>query len=73
MIDAWKWIGTIAQVVGVFLLSTKFCEPVGAFGVMLIGSAAWVVAATLAREWSALTLNAAFTLSNIIGIWRWAQ
>lgn len=66
-----KWAGTAAQVVGVFMLSSRLAEPVAAFVVMLVGSALWMLAATIARDWPALVLNTAFTASNALGIARW--
>lgn len=66
-----KWVGTGTQVSGVFLLSGRAAEPPVAFAVMLLGSAAWVVAAVSMREWSVVALNAAFTVSNVLGVYRW--
>lgn len=70
-LTALKWFGTAAQVVGVFLLAGRLIEPWAAYIVMLAGSAAWTLAALQMREWSMMALNAAFTVSNVIGIWRW--
>lgn len=66
-----KWIGTGLQVVGVFMLSSRLSAPWPAFAVMLAGSVAWSVAAARGREWAAMALNLAFTVSNVVGIWRW--
>lgn len=66
-----KWAGTVAQIAGVFALAGRPVEPSIAFGVMLIGSSIWVAAAVAMREWSVLALNLAFTVSNVLGIWRW--
>lgn len=66
-----KWAGTAAQVVGVFLMSSRVTDPYVAFSVMLVGSVIWAVAAWRSREWSAVALNIAFTASNVLGIWRW--
>lgn len=71
LLTAMKWLGTGAQVVGVFALAGRLVPPSVAFGIMLVGSLAWSVAASAMRERAMLALNLAFTLSNLIGLWRW--
>lgn len=72
MLIALKWLGTGAQVVGVFLFAGRMVPPSTAYCVMLAGSAAWILAAWRIREWSMLALNLAFTASNLLGLWRWS-
>jgi hypothetical protein len=66
-----RWIGTTAQVVGGFALAARVISPEAAFGIMLVGSVSWSIAAWAMRQWAMLALNAAFTLANLIGLWRW--
>lgn len=68
-----RWGATAAQVGGVFLLSSRIVPAGEAFGILLAGSTAYMVAAGVARDWPVLVLNAAFTASNILGICRWAN
>ena len=66
-----KWIGTVAQIVGGFAIAARVLPPAIAFEIMLVGSLSWTVAAWSMRQWAMMALNAAFTLFNLIGIWRW--
>ncbi len=66
-----RWAATAFQIVGVFALSSRAVPPVAAFCVMSVGSTLWLLGAWRGREWPAVALNAAFTLSNAVGIWRW--
>lgn len=66
-----RWFGTGCQIVGVFALSGRIVEPAAAFSVMLAGSTAWLVVGLRLREPSLVALNAAFTVSNVLGICRW--
>lgn len=66
------WIGTVFQVAGVFLMSGRLASPMIAFEVMLAGSVIWSIAAAVRQEWSMLTLNLTFCVSNVVGMWRWA-
>lgn len=67
-----SWAGTLLQIVGVFGLSTRFICPSVAFATMLTGSVIWMVLAARRKMWSLATLNAAFCVSNVIGIYQWA-
>lgn len=67
-----RWAATAFQIVGVFALSSRLVPPVAAFCVMSAGSVLWLSCAWHGKEWPAVALNAAFTLSNVVGIWRWA-
>lgn len=71
MLTRLKWIGTAAQIAGVFMLSGRLGAPWRAFVVMLAGSLIWSLAAARTRDWAAMALNLAFTLSNLLGIYRW--
>lgn len=67
-----KWGATVAQIVGVFTLSSRVAPAELAFAIMLLGSGAWVVVAWAMAEWSMVALNLAFTASNLLGLWRWS-
>jgi hypothetical protein len=59
------------QIVGAFAVASRAVEPSIGFGLMLAGNLAWVGASVRMREWSVLTCNAAFAVSNIIGLLQW--
>lgn len=69
---ALRWIGTLAQVIGVLMLSSRIVEPQIAFLVMLAGSYIWTYVALIEESGSLFVLNAVFTLSNVLGIIRWS-
>ncbi len=71
LLMALRWTGTTAQIVGGFALAGRILPPETAFAIMLVGSLSWTIAAWAMREWAMLALNAAFSLCNVIGLWRW--
>ena len=38
---------------------------------MIFGSVGWTIVAAGWREWGLVALNGTFTITNLIGIWRW--
>lgn len=62
------WVGTIASIVGAFLV---------AFGIVLsgylaftLGASAWVIVALLRKDKPLFILNATFLCANIVGLTR---
>lgn len=68
-----NFVGTAAQIIGVFMLSTRATRPVVAFLVMTVGSCLWALIGLQRQDWSIMAINLAFTASNLIGIWRWLR
>lgn len=66
-----RWVGALLQVVGVFALSTRAIHPAVAFLIMLVGALALLIEAARKRDWSLATMNAAFSVSNAIGVVQW--
>jgi drug/metabolite transporter (DMT)-like permease len=66
-----KWAGTAFGVAGATLIALNL--PISGWGfiLFLVSSASWTVAGVMMREHSLILLNAAFTVINVIGIYRW--
>lgn len=67
MIKTISWIGTIASILGSFLM---------AFGFMLIGyicftlgSVSWLIVGFVNKDKALITLNGAFFTANLIGLY----
>ncbi|HEY1630834.1 MAG TPA: nicotinamide mononucleotide transporter [Rhizomicrobium sp.] len=70
-LDVAKWIGTALQIFGCLTLALNIASSAWAFPVMLAGSALCIVASLARRDRALLALNAAYSLTNIVGILRW--
>lgn len=68
---ALSWIGTALQIAGAAGLATRWLAPADAYLLMLLGSAIWVEVAAKRRIWSLVTMQMAFFVLNLIGVWRW--
>jgi nicotinamide riboside transporter PnuC len=64
-----KWIGTIASIIGSFLVAMTFAGIGYIF--FLIGSGAWLYVAIKSKDYPLLILNLTFFVANIIGIWNY--
>lgn len=62
------WIGTIASVVGSFLVALQIFL-VG-YCCFIVGSISWLFVGFKSKNWSLATLNGFFLTANIIGIWK---
>ena len=70
-LSATKWIGTGAGVSGAFMIALNLGLVIYGFGLFLISSLLWSLVGWLQREMSLLVLQGAFTIINIVGIYRW--
>jgi nicotinamide riboside transporter PnuC len=66
-----QWIGTRAGVSGAIMIALNLGLVIYGFGLFLISSLLWSVVGWLQREMSLLVLQGAFTIINIVGIYRW--
>jgi hypothetical protein len=66
-----KWIGTAGGVTGAILLALNIEVSGWGFVAFLIGSGGWMAAGLIQRETSLWLLNLVFTITNVIGIYRW--
>ena len=62
------WIGTVASVVGSFVVAFQIF--VLGYVLFLIGSVSWLWVAIKTRNLSLGVLNGFFMVANIIGLWR---
>lgn len=67
------WIGTGLQILGVFLLALQVLPVPACYLVMLCGSLTWSAIAWSRHDWPQLTLQGAFTLSNVLGLLVWGR
>jgi hypothetical protein len=61
-----KWIGTIASVIGAFLVANKI--PFIGYLFFTIGSACWMYMGIKSKDSSLIVLNGVFLFANILGI-----
>lgn len=66
-----KWIGTAAGVSGAALISLNLGVVGYGFILFLISSLLWGAVGLAQREPSLTVLQGAFTLINVLGIFRW--
>jgi hypothetical protein len=62
------WIGTVASVIGSFVVAFQIF--VVGYALFLIGSVSWLWVAVKTRNLSLGVLNGFFMAANIIGLWR---
>lgn len=61
-----EWIGTLASILGAFLLPLGF--PLIGYICFAIGSIAWAGIGIYTKNKSLITLNATFFIANILGL-----
>ena len=66
-----KWLGTAAGVAGAAIVALNLGVAVHAFGLFLISSLLWTTVGWSQRAMSLVVLQAAFTVINLVGIYRW--
>lgn len=72
MLDMAKRIGTSTGVSGAVLIALNVGLVRYGFVLFLLSSMLWLTAALAQRESSLAVLQGAFTVVNVIGLWRWA-
>ena len=68
---ALKWSGTIAGILGALLLALNIPQSGWGYVLFLVSSVCWSSAGISMREPSITTLNSAFSIVNVIGIYSW--
>lgn len=71
MLVAAKWIGTAAGIAGAVLIALNLGLVVLGFGLFLVSSLLWAAVGWVQREPSLTLLQSAFTVINVLGIYRW--
>ena len=66
-----KWIGTVVGATGAALIALNLGVVVYGFGLFLVSSLLWTAVGWVQREPSLTLLQAAFTVINVLGIYRW--
>lgn len=67
MIKSVSWLGTVASIIGAFLVASKIVF-IG-YLLFIIGSASWLIVGTVRKDSSLIVLNFVFFLANILGIY----
>ena len=67
-----KWVGTVTGVAGAVLIALNLDVVAYGFGLFLISSVLWAWVGWMHREASLMVLQSAFTVINMLGIFRWA-
>jgi hypothetical protein len=67
MIKIISWIGTLASIIGAFLVASQIVF-VG-YLAFIIGSASWLFVGVTRRDNSLITMNLVFFLANILGLY----
>ena len=66
-----KWIGTVTGVMGALLIALNVGAVHWGFVFFLISSTIWCWAGYRQRDWSLASLQGAFVVINLVGLWRW--
>lgn len=64
-----SWIGTLASIIGSFLVAAKFALVGYAF--FIVGSLAWLIVAIKTKNSALGVLNGTFFCANIIGLFNY--
>lgn len=66
-----EWAGSVFGLIGAGLLALNLSISGYGFVAFLISNACWIVWGVKNRAFGLLTMQAGFTLTSIIGIYRW--
>ena len=66
-----KWVGTVTGVTGAVLIALNIGAVAAGFALFLISSLLWSAVGLIHREPSLVVLQGAFTVINMLGIYRW--
>lgn len=61
-----SWIGTLASIIGSFLVAAKMA--IIGYGFFIVGSLAWLIVAIKTKNSALGVLNGTFFCANIIGL-----
>jgi hypothetical protein len=70
-LDIAKWIGTVCGVTGATLIALNLGVVGCGFALFLVSSLSWGAVGLVQREPSLIVLQSAFTIINVLGLWRW--
>ena len=72
MLEATKWIGTAAGIIGAAVIALNLNVNQYGYALFLVSSALWAVVAVIQREASLCLLQLTFTTINVVGLWRYS-
>ena len=72
MLEAAKWIGTVAGIGGAVLIAFNLNVNQYVYGLFFVSSVLWMVIAGIQGETSLLLLQLTYTAINVIGFVRYA-
>jgi hypothetical protein len=67
MINKISWLGTMASIIGAFIVASKLFFLGYCF--FIIGSLSWLLVGFSRKDKSLITLNGTFFLANILGLY----
>jgi uncharacterized protein with PQ loop repeat len=65
MINKISWLGTIASIVGAFVVASKLFFVGYCF--FMVGSVSWLIVGIVRKDKSLIVLNGTFFIANILG------
>jgi len=73
MTDSISWVATVATIIAASMTAANLGSRITGYGfaVFLIGSLAWLATGILTGQPALTWTNAALTILNIFGMWRW--
>jgi len=67
MIKFFSWLGTLASIVGAFMVATKIVFL--GYCLFIIGSVSWLFVGIKNRDMPLIVLNGTFLLANLVGLY----
>ena len=71
-LSAAKWLGTVCGIAGAIMIALNLGVVACGFALFLVSSVLWGVVGLIQREPHLVVLQSAFTVVNVLGVWRWA-
>lgn len=71
MVAAIGWFGSITGLLGSLLLALNTSFSGWGFVVFLLSNAAWMTHGIRTKTWSMVVMQLGFTVTSLIGVWRW--
>lgn len=62
-----KWIGTIASIIGAFLVASQII--LLGYSAFIIGSLSWLIIGVRSKDSALIMLNGVFFLANLLGLY----
>lgn len=66
-----EWFGSVTGLFGSALLAAKVTVSGYGFMAFLVSNVFWIIFAVRARLWGMLLMQVGFSITSVIGVWRW--